>query len=190
MIHLQRPVDNWLEAVDRLPAGSLVKAVDNVQVLTEAKAHNASINTCLRHHYDAGQVFGGTWDDNVARARLFFSTFIDGTFRQNATNVDYIEEFNEYLANSQNDQEISERILWAKAAAWVWREDYRSQPDYAHIRLVLCNAAVGNNIALGFALIAKEFDCLIGYHPYTLREFGVRWSGDWEHLSIGMYWCD
>ena len=111
MYHVQRPVPNWLEAVQRLPDGALVKSVDGGQIFREVKSINANINTCLRHWYDPGQVFGGTYAENKNRARDFFETFVDQTFiDQIAPYCDYIEEWNEYLANSQNDAEIADRL--------------------------------------------------------------------------------
>jgi hypothetical protein len=184
MIHLQRPVQNWTESLVNLPPGSLVKAVDNGQVFKEAKGINPGLVTCLRHHYDPGQVFGGTWDDNVLRARAFFASFVDGTFKNDiAPWCDYVEEWNEYLANSQNAAEISERETWAEAAAWVWKHEYRIYHSYAHIRLVLCNTAIGNDIPAGFFEIARIYDCALGYHPYTHWINKQRDPGDWQYLS-------
>jgi hypothetical protein len=163
MLHIQRTVPDWLQAVERLPDGALVKAVDQGQVFQEVKAINPTIYTNLRHYYDSGQVFGGTWEDNLDRARAFFSSFIDGTFRtQIAPYCNSIGEFNEYLANSQTSFEIAQRLMWA---AHVWQNEYRNQDDYQHIRLSLCAAAVGNDIHEGFAEIAVNYDCLLDYHP-------------------------
>jgi len=181
MIHLQQPVNDWLQAVQRLPAGAVVKAMDNVQALAEAKTAYPHIKTCLRHWYDTGQVFGGTWDDNVNRARAFFATFIDGTFAQYASKVDYVEEFNEYLASSHTGEELLERVTWAAAVAQVWKNEYRTQARYAHIRLVLTNTAVGNNIDRNFARVASENDCVMGYHAYDHWINGVRDPGSWPY---------
>jgi len=184
MIHLQRTVPNWTEALHRLPDKSLVKSVDNGQVFAEVKAVNPNIYTCLRHHYDHGQVFGGTYAENKVRAREFFATFIDDTFKQEiAPHCDFVEEWNEYLANSQNAYEVAERVMWAEAAADVWANEYRVLPELAHIRLVLCNTAVGNSIPGGFFEIAKDRDCLLGYHPYTYWKNKVRGDYDWSTLS-------
>jgi hypothetical protein len=83
----------------------------------------AGFRACLRHHYDEHQVFGGSYEDNKQRARVFFETFIDGTFKEKyAPHTDFVEEWNEYLAQSQNATEIDQRVTWAKAAAEVWRD--------------------------------------------------------------------
>jgi hypothetical protein len=183
MIHLQKNVPNWLEAVQRLPLGSLVKAVDQVQELKQVKLTNPGVITCLRHHYDHEQVFGGDYEANKQRARTFFDTFIDGTFMEYAPFVDFIEEWNEYLANSQNSVEIADRIRWATAAADVWKNEYRTRDGLEHIRLVLCNTAIGNWIHDDFAVAANNHDAAIGYHPYTLWQNKQRWEHDWESLS-------
>jgi hypothetical protein len=177
MFHIQRTVPDWLQAVERLPDGALVKAVDQGQVFQEVKAINPTIYTNLRHYYDSGQVFGGSWEDNLDRARAFFSSFVDGTFRTHiAPYCNSIGEFNEYLANSQTSFEIAQRLMWARAAAHVWQTEYRIQDDYQHIRLSLCAAAVGNDIHEGFA-------GLLDYHPYTHWQNKQRSSWDWAGLS-------
>lgn len=185
MIHLQRSVDNWTDAI-RGTFPFCVKAVDQADLLRTAKQLNPNVFTVLRHHYDGMQVPSplGTVEDNLHRARDFFATFIDGTFKaQYAPFVDAVESWNEYLADSQDAAELNRWLAWAEAAARVWRDEYRTQPEYAHIRLVLCNTAVGNMIDRRFAEIALQYDCLLGYHPYTLWEHSVRWEGDWENLS-------
>jgi hypothetical protein len=188
MIHLQKTVPNWPEAIARLPDKSLFKAVDEGSEFAGVKAINPHIKTVLRHHYDPDQVFGGSWDDNLDRARAFFETFIDGTFKDRyAEDTDYIEEWNEYLANSQNAQELFERELWAEAAAWVWKNEYRVQPELSHIKLVLCNAAVGNWISKRFAEIAQLYDCAIGYHPYDYWSYKVR-GDEGLQAALSMLW--
>jgi hypothetical protein len=66
--------------------------------------------------------------------------------------------------------------------AEVWANEYRTQPGLGHIRLVLCNAAIGNWIDRRFAEIAVQYDALIGYHPYTAWGWDgkpkVRWGED------------
>lgn len=167
MFHFQNPVNDWPRAVAILPAGYWVKAVDNVQLLNEAKGINAGIKTVLRHHYDTGQIFGGTLVENKTRARAFFKTFIDGTFDNYAHNVDAIEEFNEYYGNTQSPQEKAAILIWIQAVNEVWTSEYRNQQKYAHIQLVSCNTAIGNDIPLDAARIVYEHDGLLGYHSYV-----------------------
>lgn len=193
--HFTRPVRDWPRAVAALPAGAWVKAVDNVQLLAEAKATNPDVRTVLRHWYDDRQVFGGTWAQLRARAQAFFATFVDDTFRRHACHVDAVEEWNEYLAPSQTAAERRDRERWATAAAAVWQRDYRSQPDYAHIRLVLANAAVGNDIPEAIAAAAHAHDCILGYHPYIPvrrgalagagRDWWTYFAGRWAQMDAG-----
>jgi GH25 family lysozyme M1 (1,4-beta-N-acetylmuramidase) len=184
MIHFQAATDNWPAAI----AGTfpfVTKAVDRADLLREAKQHNPNVFTILRHWYDGHQVPGGpTVEENLQCARDFFATFVDETFRtQYAPHVDAIESFNEYLADSQTLGEKRIWLAWAEAAARVWRDEYRSRPEYAHIRLVLCNTAQGNRISLQFAVIAQHYDCLLGYHPYIYCRDGVRAANDWAASS-------
>ena len=197
MLHVQRTVPNWDEAIALGPDMALLKTVDSSGQNAVAKARNPNIKTCLRHWYDPQQVFGGSWEWNKTKARVFLNTFIDGTFiMHHAEFTDFIEDWNEYLANSQNTQEVEHRVLWARALAWVWKNEYRYKTwihegvDYGqacrHIRLVLCNTAIGNWIHRDFAVIARDYDCAMGYHPYTAWGWETpkeRWWGDWINLS-------
>jgi hypothetical protein len=181
--HFQNTVTDWPRAVAALPPRASVKAVDRGDVLRDAKAHNAGVFTVLRH-WQQHQTFGGTVAENEQRAREFFATFIDGTFKaQYAPHVNAIEELNEYIASSHTADETFARLTWARAAAKVWRDEYRSQPEYQHIRLILCNTAVGNDMHPGFAEIALNYDAILGYHPYSLIRNGVRDPGDWRYHS-------
>lgn len=183
MFHFQDSVNDWPSAVAALPAGAMVKAVDRGDILRDAKIANRQTFTVLRH-WQQNQVFGGSEADNERRAREFFATFVDGTFRQQyAPHVNAVEELNEYLAWSQNDQEVGDRVRWARAAAKVWKEEYRAQAEYAHIRLILCNTAIGNDIHRAFAEIALEYDAIVGYHPYTYWDVNGRAANDWVDLS-------
>jgi len=179
--HFQSSVPDWPRAVAVLPAGNVVKAIDNVQLLSEAKAHNSGVLTVLRHWYDGGQVFGGDESINEERARFFFDTFIDGTFEQHAHNVDFVEEWNEYNATSHNPQEIAERVRWAEAVAKVWALEYR--PRFPHIRLVLANTAIGNDIPWEVARAATDYDAVLSYHVYVPVKDGAILEGEWTYYS-------
>jgi len=183
MFHFLTPVNDWPRAVAVFPAEYWVKAVDNVQLLNEAKGVNSGIKTVLRHWYDTGQQFDGGIEGNKVRARQFFATFIDGTFDNYAPNVDAIEEFNEYLANSQNATEMQQRIDWVTAAASVWKNEYRNQAKYAHIKLVIANTAIGNDIPVEFAKVAAQYDCLVGYHPYVPTKDKAILPGEWPNYA-------
>jgi murein DD-endopeptidase MepM/ murein hydrolase activator NlpD len=190
LIHLQATLPGWLDPVRKAPDYSLVKTVDQGQVFREVKGINPKIYTCLRHWYDGRQVFGGTFEENKERARIFFDTFIDGTFiNEIAEHCDFVEEWNEYIASSDTPAETAERVTWARAAAEVWRDEYRTIPGLSHIRLVLCNAAIGNWIHRDFADVAHFYDCAMGYHPYTAWGWDnkpkVRWGED-APLDMGV----
>ncbi len=185
--HLQATVPDWLQSIQRLPAGSWWKGVDGVQFLAEAKTVNPAINTVLRHWYDDKQVFGGSYEELKQRARKFFSTFVDDTFRYYAHAVDAIEEWNEYLGNGQSTQERQERIEWVRAVNDIWRSEYRTRAEYAHIRLVSANTAIGNDIPIEIAQIVQEYNGYLSYHAYTAvrdaqivpdewREYSGRWT--------------
>jgi len=183
MIHLQTPTNNWTEALPRLPDASMVKAVDNVQALAEVKAYNDKILTALRHWADSMQQFNGTYEEKKQRARNHFSAFVDETFANYAQHVDFVIEFNEYIAESHTEEEKQARIGQAQAMAEVWRDEFRTRPGHEHIRLALCSTAVGNDIPWQYAQLATEYDCILSYHAYTHWKDGVRSEGDWQYLS-------
>lgn len=188
MIFLQRTTPNWNTAISLLPPRSLFKSVDQAHENKFVKTLNEETYTCVRHHYDTDQVFGGTSEENLIKAITFFETFIDQTFIEKyAPHTNFVEEWNEYLANSQNEDEVLARLIWAEAAAWVWQNYYRIQPELSHIRLVICNAAVGNWIDRRFAEIAVRYDCAIGYHPY---DYWLRKERGEEGLvaALSMLW--
>jgi hypothetical protein len=168
MFHFQAAVDNWEEALHRLPNGALIKAVDQGSMLRTAKLINPHLTTMLRHFGGPQNIHDGRGVEAYKQlAREFFATFIDGTFREKyAQYTDLIQEWNEYLASSHSGAELQDRLDWAEAVAWVWANEYRTQSDYAHIRLALVNAPVGNNIDRKFAEIALRYDCVLSYHAY------------------------
>lgn len=180
--HFQDTVNGWTTAIEKLPDDSLIKAVDRGDILRTVKQLNPNIKTVLRHWYDQNQHFGGTVEDNRNRARQFFATWIDGTFRdQYAEYVDFVLEFNEYLASSHTGAELDDRLSWAEAVAWVWANEYRTQADYEHIRLALLSVPVGNDIDRRFAEIADEYDCILSYHAYDKYLSGERDPGSWRY---------
>ncbi len=178
--HLQKPVDGWLDACIRLPAGTPNKFVDNVQALAEIKSIRHDLRTILRHHYDDRQLFGGDYEHRKEVAREFFKTFIDGTFDNYANKINFVEEWNEYNAESHTPEEIYDRVLHATACADVWYNEYRNQSKYAHIQLILSNCAVGNDIPVGIAKAAADYAAVLGYHPYIHY---VTQSGDQDWID-------
>lgn len=133
--------------------------------------------------------------DYKEHARNFFRSFVDDSFRQMAPHINSVSEYNEYFSDSQNSQERQRWINWIESVVSVWRDEYRTQADYAHIDLVLAETAVGNNIPLTVAQIADANPfCLLGYHPYIpvykgqLHPEHWRWySGRWAELMEPTY---
>lgn len=169
MAHMQNPPTiDWPRAARAMPPGAGLKWVDNIQALAEARAHNRSLFLWLRHWYDHGQQFidSRDWRDHLDQARQFFAAFVDGTFAEYADAVDAIEGWNEFNALGHSEHEVAIRVAGVRARAWVWANEYRTQPRYAHIRLIIGNVAVGNDVPLGYAAVAQEYDCLVGYHSY------------------------
>lgn len=172
MFHFQNSVQAWPRAVQMLPDGALVKAIDRGDILRDVKTLNPRINTMLRHHGGPQAIFDGRGFEGYKNlARQFFATFVDATFReQYARHTDFVQEWNEYLASSHTGAELQDRIDWARAAAWVWKHEYQPLPEINRdgnpIRLALVSAPVGNDIHRAFAEIALEYDCVLSYHAY------------------------
>jgi len=185
--HFQNTVDNWPLAVSALPDYTVIKAIDRGDILRDVKRINPTHITVLRHWYDQGQIFGGSYEDNKQRAQDFLASFLDGTFdREYKDHVDFVEGWNEYNATSHTPAEVAERVLWVKALCDVWNEAYRAK--YPNISLCLANTAVGNDIPLEVARLAAQNGHAIGYHPYTAVTNGqiqdnTYYFGRWKLLD-------
>ncbi|MCB0156445.1 MAG: N-acetylmuramoyl-L-alanine amidase [Anaerolineae bacterium] len=180
--HFQKPIDRWPEAAAVLPNHSVIKAIDNVQMLHEARGYNPTFFTVLRHH--VAQNLPANVDDFKDAARVFFRSFIDDhTFRSLAKSVSAVQHWNEYYGNGQPAEEKARWVLWDAACVEVWNKEYRSQADYAHIKLILAETAVGNDIPIEVAKLAWENDCILGYHPYVPVSKGEIMPGEWEWYS-------
>ena len=189
MFHFRGPVDDWPRAAALLPNGYVIKSIDDVQMLAQTKSINPNLLTILRHWYQA-QVPGDSVQDNYQRARDFFDSFIDGTFMNGETHgwnhaaaTNYIEGWNEYFGNSQNPEERQRFIYWAQAAAQIWLNEYRTLPGLEHIKLILANTAIGNDIPIEVAQAAVDYDCLLGYHPYWPTRYNQVPPAEWPWYS-------
>ena len=185
--HVQNGVSNWLDAVGRLPGNTWIKIFSEQQG-QEIKARG-NYKVVRRHWYDHSQIFGGSFEENKQRARTFFNSFINETFRQYAKNIDAIEGWNEFVANSQNQQEVEDRIRWVQASQQVWTQEYRNQTELSHIKLCSVNAAIGNDIHWRMAKAVADNGGLLGYHPYlpvniklSTRPDGIL-PDEWEFYS-------
>ena len=164
--HLQTSVPDWLSAVEKLPPGTPLKAVNNAQFLREAKQRNPGVITIHREWYDHGQHFDNSpYTVLLSRARTFFQSFINPTFRELSPYIDVVETWNETIAQSQTATEKKWRVDQERAMCEVWAADYAAA--FPHMRLCLANTAVGNDVPLGFAQLADQYGHYIGYHGYV-----------------------
>ena len=184
-LHVQAGIPGWLEAIRRQPAGVWNKSVDNLHTCRELKENNPDSFTVFRKEYNHHQSPGDSYEQKKENARIFFRTFIDGTFydQELYRHIDAIEEWNEYLANSQLEDERGMWIEWCMAVNEVWTDEYRTDPRLAHIRLVSCNTAIGNDIDARFARIVQTHGGILGYHNYTEVHDKLVTDGDWRWLS-------
>lgn len=196
MLFFQGDVNDWPRAVAKLPGGSLVKAIDRGDILRDVKGINPNIKTALRHYGGPQTIFDGRgFEGYKDLARQFFATFIDGTFfEQYAQYTDIVMEWNEYLASSHTGAELQDRIDWARAAAWVWMNEYRPLPEVNRngnpIRLGLVSCPVGNDINYRFAEIARDYDCVLSYHAYDKFINGQRDPFSWRYHCGRWNWMD
>lgn len=166
-IHAQQPFLNWPNAAGHMRAGTWVKVIDNVQMLDEAKRRFPTLNTLMRH-------FDGGWQrfefpshtERRQHVRAFLESFVDGTFRNLAHNVDAIEGWNEYNASSHNATEVAQRVEIVRAFCQEWASMKAEDRRLEKIRMVLGNVAVGNDLPLEAAQIIALYGNIAGYHPY------------------------
>lgn len=177
--HIQNSPRDWPAAVARLPAKTPVKMVLGVERCREAKAANPTVRTWYR--WVGGQPLPSS--NFEAHARTWLNQFVDGTFRREAAWVDWIGEYNETLANSQDAAEKARWLALHTAMAKVWAEEYRREPELAHIRMTLCATAVGNDIPLAFARAAAHYGAILDYHPYIVCRDGEISPNDWRWYS-------
>jgi hypothetical protein len=129
--------------------------------------------------------------DYHRHAREFFASFVDESFRKEAPFINAVHEYNEYFSNSQSAEERARWIAWGQACVDVWRDEYRTQPDYAHIGLILGETAVGNDLPAAYAKLSHQYPWVhLGYHPYvpvymkTIRPDAWPWySGRWSYMD-------
>lgn len=184
--HFQGTVQNWPNAVKLLPAGTWCKSLFDQHLCRDIKAVNPGVKTVLRHEFNRHQNLQGNYHD---LARDYFSRFIDGTFfeQQLYKWIDGVEEWNEYLANSQSPSERANWLAWCKAVNEVWTNEYRYNPAFggklSHIRLVSCNTAVGNDIPIEFARVVQQHDGILSYHNYTNVYNKQVVASDWQYYS-------
>jgi hypothetical protein len=191
--HFQYPVRDWPKAIKNLPVGTWMKSVNDMHMCRDFKKHNPGVKVVFRYEYNDKQHLGNQTDTTLtSKARTFFKAFIDDTFFEQELYlfVDAIEEWNEYLGDSQSEEERSLWVRWCDVVNKVWYDEYRSK-DYrlSHIKLVSCNTAIGNSIDLRFAKIVKKYDGILGYHNYTLVKNGVIPTDEWTYYSgrwVGM----
>ena len=190
-MHMQYNVYNWTRGL-RPGLQQVMVACDMGSMFEEAKGINPQVVTILRHVDDDLQQFSDTWEGSVQLARRWWSTFIDGTFRDKyAQHTDFVKGYNETLANSQTSEERLRVWMLEKALATVWNDEYRVLPEYSHIRPVLGSAAVGNDIPESIALLTIQHDCALSYHAYMYwrkesNEEPVR--PDWERVNLSGRW--
>ena len=177
--HLQESPQNWPEAVAKLRPGTPVKFTDAWERCIEAKAVNPAIKTWVRHVEPQPHPYG----DPDQLAREMFQRFVnpEAEFWQH---VDYVQGWNEFYANSQDE---TERNLWVDfdvACARVWFNEYRLVYDgFDNIRYIMSEPGVGNDIPLRAAQGSVQYDALLGYHAYFLVNDGVIEPSDWQDLS-------
>ncbi len=179
MIHLQSPALNWPQCLQHLASGTVNKFFQT-EACSEAKSIRPDCKTIKRYHVEHQNEFLDAPDKEEA-ARVFFSRFVDGTFRQHAPNIDYIESLNEIYAPDAATQ--AKAMAWDIAALKVWKTEYRIDPAYQHIKLIAANIAVGNDAPVAVAAACVQYDGVMGYHPYVPVKGKVILPGEYPYYS-------
>lgn len=189
-IHFQSGTPGWLEAIAKLPAGTWQKVVNDQHMCGDLKAANPGLKVVFRYHYTSRQRPSPDYDQNVIIARRFFNAWMDGSFWEQELwrPMDGVEEWNEYLANSQDETERAMWLSWLTAVCDVWAQIQVEHPEIAHIPLVCCNTAVGNDILIDFADVVYDHDNILSYHGYTFVEDGKLKGNYGEEENPGKEW--
>ena len=166
--HFQNSPNRWPDAVSKLKDGTIIKFLFGVERCREAKGINPNLKTWYRWVGDQPLPH----DNFEQHCRDWLNQFIDGTFRREAEHVDYIQGYNETLANSQGPDERARWVALHTAMAKVWHDEYRQEEALSHIRIILCETAIGNDIPLEIATAAQKYDAILGYHPYIVCRVG------------------
>ena len=174
--HFQESPQGWPLSVAKLPSNAAVKFVFAAERARESKGVNSKVKTWYRWlgHQPLPH------DNFEQHCRNWLNQFIDETFiRNNAEHINYIQEYNETLANSQDAAEKARWIELHSTMARLWHDEYRylilkdgSMP-LAHIRMILCETAIGNDIPWEIAKAAQRYNALLGWHPYTVCRVGT-----------------
>ncbi len=181
--HMQAAVPDWTRAVASLPAGTLVKSVDDIGILVEAVRVNSGVIPVFRKWVDfsPGQTYDGA--DMVtkrARAREYFETFIHDPALRGLAGLK-IGLWNEVYAVSHTPEETQDRVEQEQAFSDVWQAEYAGGLPGA--TLVMSCPGVGNDIPLAVAAIAAKHGYWLDYHAYILTVSGAPVAGEWEHYS-------
>jgi len=163
--HLQKRPRNWPDAVAKLPPNAMNKLVFGAQDARESRAVNPAVATWYRHVADQPLPY----DNFEQHCRDWLNQFVDATFRSSdvAPYIVYVQEYNETLANSQDAAEKARWIELHSTMARLWHDEYRKEPELAHIKMILCETAIGNDIPWQIAEAAQRYDAALGYHPYV-----------------------
>ena len=155
-IHLQNSTRDWPRVANRTPITKILFGVER-----SAEVHNGLVWYRWVGHQPL------PYSNFESHAEKWLRNFVDESFMKSAHNVDLINGYNETLANSQSAQERDRWIKLHTAMAKVWKERFRDVDErLSHIRLVMCETAVGNDIPLELARVSVEYDAVMGYHPY------------------------
>lgn len=190
--HLQVPVPDWNLVVAKSKPGTWHK-VFQLEMATTAKQANPYVKTCFRHHVDNQQPYLFAEDKEQA-ALDFLARFAapgDSTWATHAPNIDMVLDLNEYYATGEAEEGRQHKIAWGLALMRVWDDVYR--PLWPHIRLGMCNTAVGNDIPLEVAREAAMRGHFLVYHPYMPVKNKERWVGsgtfyDRRHEMMDAYY--
>ena len=166
--HLQNSPNGWPSAVAKLPDNAITKLLFGVERARESKEANPNVKTWYRWVGDQPLPH----DNFEQHCRDWLNQFIDGTFRREARHVDYIQGYNETLANSQPTEERARWIQLHTAMAKVWHDEYRQEDALSHIRIILCETAIGNDVPYQIAAAAERYDAILGWHPYVSCRVG------------------
>lgn len=191
MTHLQVPVPNWPDMLPHLPDDVVFKAFDG-SVLREAKQKWTALGrdpkrlkTVLRYFFTE-YFFSDSLSECVSWWTNHYPKFIDGTYiSQYAPYVDFVESLNEHTDSRMVTDKVllKPHLTTEQAAVQVWNSTYRGKIVPDHVKLIIVNGPVGNDIPKEFFTLVIESDNVLGYHNYTKYLNKVRDPQDFRFHS-------
>lgn len=176
--HFQTGVNNMRNAIRLQVPGTTNLVVNDFFLADVITQENPLAAVWFRKWWDDRPSFGGDYETEKQRCRDYLDSFMDDTWRNNASwrwfKYGGFKELNEYIATSQTEAVRQQIIIHLQAWTHVYNTEYRGRPIMGGLDLpiALGSIPVGNDIDPRYAQIAQAADLPFSYHGYTWVQDG------------------